>query len=130
MSSFHNFLGPATQTAVTELISALARLPEDRRDWSPGSTVRTATDQFAECVATNNYVARLIESCTEVPFESYEAEKANAARVGGAEPGLLLMASADAVVSAIQTIPDAELSTALETATGEQSLSEIAGVPY
>ncbi|MBC7808733.1 MAG: hypothetical protein H7145_21575 [Akkermansiaceae bacterium] len=129
MSSFHNFLGPATQTAVTELISALARLPEDRRDWSPGSTARTATDQFAECVATNNYVARLIESCAEVPFESYEADKANAARVGGAERDLLLIESADAVARAIQTTPDAELSTALEAPMGEQSLSEIADVP-
>ncbi len=130
MSSFHDFLGSATRTAATELVAAFARLPEDKRDWSPGGTARTATDQFAECVATNNFVARMIESRAPVPFESYESDKANAATVSSAERDARLIASADAVVRALKTIPDADLSSALETPMGEQSLSEIAAVPY
>ena len=61
-NTLQSFLAAATPKASADLVAAFLRLPEDRRDWSPQDTARSAVDQVAECAILNGYTADLIQT--------------------------------------------------------------------
>ncbi|MBC8141887.1 MAG: DinB family protein [Armatimonadetes bacterium] len=125
----NDFLSSSTLKATRQLTEAFALLPADKRDWSPGGTARTALDQLAECVATNNYVATQLMNRVAPAFDTYEADKATAFAAGDKLPALLL-ASAERLAEAIQNVPDTDWQIVLETPDGGMVLADVAGLPY
>lgn len=125
----NDFLASSTRKATHQLTEAFALLPADKRDWSPGGTARTALDQLAECVATNNYVATQLINRVAPGFDTYEADKATAFTSGDKLTALLL-ASAERLADAVQTIPDTDWQNVLETPMDEMVLADVAALPY
>ena len=61
-NSLQVFLTAAPHKAAADLVTALLRLPEEKRDWSPAETARTAIDRVAECAILNGKTASLIRT--------------------------------------------------------------------
>ena len=52
----------AIEKSADDLIKAALALPEDKRDWKPLDKGRSALNQLAECVVTNEMSARIVEA--------------------------------------------------------------------
>jgi len=61
-------------------------------------------------------------------FDTYQDDKATAL-VSGDELTALLLASAERVADAVQTVPNTDWQNILETPMGEMALADVAGVP-
>jgi hypothetical protein len=102
------FFATTTQKAADDLLTAFNRLPEDKRDWSPAESSRTAIDQLAECALLNGYCVGLLQgkSWPEGGFEAYVAEKKALLDQGPSAVADLLKKSTSDVVAAIGQVPD------------------------
>ncbi len=91
-STLHDFLITATARATEGLIEAFLLLPEDKRNWSPETTSRTAVDQIAECALLNKSTISLLQTRTMEQHELPEffAAKAEACHLTWEELKALL----------------------------------------
>lgn len=132
MSTIHDFLTKATRKAADELIAAIARIPEEKRDWSPGGKARTALDLFAECAILNGYTAELIRTrvWSDENYASYGTDKKKIYEMSPEEQTTALNESVEKVIVAIQAVPDDALGVMIDMPWGAQSLEEICAYPY
>ena len=128
-TTLNDYLASSTLKVTHQLAEAFALLPAEKRDWSPGGTTRTALDQLAECVASNNYVAALLQTRVPPAFDTYQADKATAF-ASGDELTALLLTSAEKVADVVARIPSSDWQITLETPMGEMVLADVAGVPH
>ena|SRR5579862_1507319 len=130
--SLQQFFAGLTQKAEAELVQALLRLPEERRDWSPSETARTAIDQVAECAVLNGYTAQVLEvrAWPEEGFGTYLPIKAALAAEGTDAVLTELKRNTVRVMGAITALPDDELDREIDTQFGPTKLSAIMCYPY
>src|SRR5437016_7244178 len=91
-NTLQEFLAAATQQAATDLEKALLRIPEEKRNWSPAETARSAMDQVAECAILNGSASELIitrQWKTDYDFSEFERKKAELASDWKAAKSLL-----------------------------------------
>lgn len=131
-NTLQEFLVLSTPRAATELREALLRIPEDKRNWSPEKTARTALDQFAECAILNGYTADMIESRQWAidDFGVYLQEKAE--KVAGEWSALdaLLQANVERLITVIRAVPDADLGVEIQLPWEKQTMAQVISYPY
>ncbi|MBV9868329.1 MAG: hypothetical protein JO316_23490 [Abitibacteriaceae bacterium] len=114
------------------MITALLRLPEDKRNWSPETTSRTAQDMVAECAILNGSTADVITNRTfpaDFDFADYGRQKAVLAQHGDAVQSLLQENTARAI-AAIRAVPDEDLQVEVQMPWGPMALAQIISYPY
>ena len=129
--SLQAYLARATQKAAADLLTALERLPQDKRDWQPMGDARSAADQVAECAILNGTTADLIAARAFPDFDFAQFAAAKTALV--ADPDTLralLQANTARVIAALSTVDDAELEVEIPMPWGAQSLASILAYPY
>jgi hypothetical protein len=107
--SVQQFLADSTRKASADLVTALLRVPEDKRDWSPMGDARTALDQVAECALMNDSTVGMLKSHQFPDFNMDDYAKARAALIAD-WPALesLLKESTEKVAAALLEVPDAD----------------------
>lgn len=130
--SLQKFLATATPKAADNLITALERLPEDKRAWSPQGDARTALDMVAEIALLNGTTAGMIrgKSWPEgYDMNAYFAEKTELAKDETKCRELLKENTAD-VLAAIAATTDEDLEVQVQMPWGPMSLADICSYPY
>ncbi|MBV9852506.1 MAG: DinB family protein [Armatimonadetes bacterium] len=125
-------LARATRKAADDLVAALQRLPEDKRNWSPMGNARTALDQIAECALLNGRAADLIQTHTwssDNNMDAFLRAKAELAQDADAAQSLLEQNTAK-VIAAIEAVPDADLGVEVQTPFRPMTLAQIIAYPY
>ena len=121
------YVATMTEQKARDLIVAYAKIPADKRGWSPGGTARTALDLFAECILMNSYTVRVIElqAWSDDALLAYETDKAAVAVMDLAKQNTLLMEGAQSLAAVIRIVPDEALSVVIEMPWSNQTLSEV-----
>lgn len=130
--TLQTFLAESARKAADELTAALARIPEDKRNWSPGGQARTALDVFAECALLNGSTADSIRSraLAAEAMARYPAEKDAAIAEGEAHLHELLARNTQVVIDAILETPDDALDTPVATPWQPMTLTDFLTYPY
>ena len=131
--SLRSFLAEAAVNAAASLEAALLRLPEDRRNWSPGGDARTAADLVAECALLNLSTATLIRTRRfpdDFDMAAYEREKAALAASDTAALLALLHENAKTVAEAIRSAPAEDLDVEIPMPWGPVTLAGLIAYPY
>ena len=126
------FLASATQKAMSDLETALQRLPEDKRNWSPTSTARSALDQVAEVAILNGSTCEMIQTRTFPPdfdMAEYTNAKSNLAQDWDALQTLLHQNTAQ-VIERIRTVSDDELEVEVMMPWGPLTMAQVISYPY
>lgn len=129
--TLQEFLATATQDGAASLETALLRLPEEKRHWSPMGKARTALDMVAECAILND-ITELAQSRkfpTDFDFAALERAKAELAQDWNALRSLLHANTARAV-AAIRSVPDEDLNVPIALPWGDSTLAQILAYPY
>lgn len=126
------FLIQATQKAADDVQAALLNLPEDKRDWQPAETSRTALDQLAEIAILTGHTADLIATgkwTLGADFGGFVQAKAELSKDW---PGIqeLLKANLAKLNAALEAVPDSELDTLIDMPWGPMKMSQIIAYPY
>jgi len=131
-NALQEYLVSVTEKAAKDLVTALERIPVEKRAWSPAETARTALDQVAECAILAGSTAEILESRSWMrgSYEEYLQRKAALAAGDPAAIFALLDANLVKLVAVIRAIPDDALNVTMETPFGTLSLSQIMGYPY
>jgi len=131
-NTLQDFLAAATKKSATELVTALLRIPEDKRGWSPDGKARTALDQVAECALLNGYTADLIQTrkWAITNFEDFFREKTEVAAQDWEKTNALLEENTRRLIDAIRAVPDEALTVPIEMPWETQSLAEVLDYPY
>ena len=130
-STLQEFLAAATQKAATDLKEALLRLPEDKRNYQPAETSRSALDQVAECAILNGYTADLITTRQwQQNAMTQFLEDKNALMPDVEKILALLQENAQRVTAIIGSVPDDALDIEIELPWRKQKLSELVSYPY
>lgn len=127
-----NFFATATPKAAAALVTALERLPADKRPWSPASTSRSALDMVAECAMLNGTTAHVISHRAfpeHFDFTLYQSDKAKLAQ-DEARALELLQENTAKVVAALQVVPEADLKHEVQMPWGLMKLEQIIAYPY
>jgi uncharacterized damage-inducible protein DinB len=130
--SLQLFVAAATQKAAADLITAVERIPADKRDWSPGGSARTTLDQAAECAVLNGYTADMVQT-RQWPigdFEEFVTAKAAALSGGWESLRALLEQSTERLVTVIQTVPEEDLENELQLPWSKQTVAQISAYAY
>ena len=126
------FLAEATQKAADNLKTAVERLPEDKRTWSPQGDARSALDQAAEVAILNGATAELMKTrvfASDFDFSEFERMKAELAKDWNAVKALLDV-NTPKVIAAIQATSDEELGVQVQMPWGPMTLAQIISYPY
>lgn len=125
--ALQDYLVAATQKAAADLADAFLRLPENKRDWSPGGKSRTALDQLAECAVLNGYTAELIgaRAWQADTFARFREEKAEAAALDWEALRARLQANTRRVAAAIAAVPDEALAVEIVMPGRTMTLAEV-----
>lgn len=113
----------ATEEARAQLLKTFTFVPDDRLQWSPASTSRTALQIVSHCGAANRAFAASIRG-EKLPLSSDPKEAAAQIRNGGSEIQTREAAirsvedSTDEVVSALDTVTAERMETKLDTPFG------------
>ena len=130
--TLQNFLADAAQKAAANLESALLRIPEDKRCWSPAETSRSAMDQVAECAILNGSTVGIITTRAwpkNDDMSGFVNAKAELARDWNAAKALLDENTAR-VVATIRAVPDEDLGVVVQFPWGPSTLAEVIAYPY
>ena len=127
-----DFFAVATHRAMTDLVTALFRIPEDKRQWSPGGTARHALDQIAECVLLNGYTADLIHTrhWATSGFTQYEQAKSELDASGWDQIHTRLQENTQRVIEAIRTVPEDALNEEIELPGSKETLAAVIAFCY
>ena len=125
------FLAAATEQAAKDLVTAFLSLPEDKQDWSPAKTARTAIDLIAEC-ALVSYTAELIETrkWREEAYEEFQQDKAKLAAGDWETLPTLLRENTKRVIAAITAVSEEDMALEIPMPWGTQPLGSIIAYPY
>lgn len=107
-NTLHEFLASSTQKAADELSAAFLRIPEDKRDWTPGGNARSALDQVAECALLNGYTVEMLRT-RAFPlgggFQAYLREKEEAKAQGWEHLSAMLQENTRRFIDACARFP-------------------------
>ncbi len=130
--TLQEFFVGATRKAADDLEKALDRLPEDKRNFSPGGKARTALDMVAECAILNGITAQLVvERKVENEFD-YAAFTRTKEMLAQNTDALhtLLNSSTEKFIAAISSVPTEDLSVELELPWGKMTMAQVIAYPY
>jgi hypothetical protein len=129
--TFQQFMASAVPAGAKDLITALERLPEDKRGWKAEGKARTALDMVAECATLNGLTADMIISkqFPEFDYAGFQQAKDDLGADLNALKALLEANSAK-VAGIIQNVPDEDLKIVVELPWGPSPLSEVMAYPY
>lgn len=130
--TLQTFLVDATHKAMLSMEAAIGRLPLEKRDWSPSPTARTALDMAAEVAILNGIVTRVIEDRSfpaDFEMAGFLREKTELARNWDALQ-TLLHRNTEGAVTAIASVPDADLGLEIQMPWGLLSLADTVSYPY
>ena len=130
--SLQGFLVSATQKAAADLTAAVLRVPQDKWEWKPMDTGRTALDQVAEIALLTGYTADLILErrwTMGSDFSVFEKEKTLLAQDW---PGIqaLLKTNVAKMIAALEALPEADLGTSIDMPWGPMTMAQIMAYPY
>ena len=130
--TLQEFFVTATRKAMTDLEKALTSLPEDKRNFSPGGSARTAADMAAECAILNGITAQVVverKMAADFDYNEFTKTKDTLAR----KPEVLhtlLHSSTEKFIAAINSVPDEDLSVEIELPWGKMTIAQILAYPY
>ena len=130
--TLQEFLVRATENVASELVAALLRLPEDKRNWSPMGKARTALNMVAECAILGGTTVDMIRNrAYPADFDraAFDREKERLATDWPALQALLQENNAK-VIAEIATVPEDALGIEVPMPWGTQTLAEIIAYPY
>jgi hypothetical protein len=130
--TLQQFLATATPNAATVLETALLRLPEDKRGWSPMGDARTALDMIAECALLND-VTEIVRTRTfdgGFDFGAFGQAKKALAEGDWETLRTQLHESAARSVATVQTVPDEDLGITIQFPWGPATLAQVLSYPY
>lgn len=106
--SLQEFLASTTIQAASDLEAILLCLPEDKRNWKPAATTRSALDQVAECALMNERSIAMMDRQDFPETWAYLEYQEQIAALTQDWPSLqrLLHESAVRVAAVIRTVPD------------------------
>lgn len=126
------YLADMTEKAAADLETALLRLPEEKREWSPMGDARSAIDMVAECAILNGNSINVIQTRVFPPdfsMEEYQRRKVELAKDWSAVQALLKENTAKAV-SIIRSVADEDLDVPIQMPWGPMAIRQIMGYPY
>ena len=126
------FLARGIDKAVEDLVTAIDRLPEDRRAWSPMGDARTALDMLAEVAILNGATADVIVAKTWTmgdDFGPYMAAKAELVK-DEAKCRALLAENTAKVIKAVSGVPDSDLDIEIEMPWMKITMAQNCAYPY
>lgn len=130
-TNLQQFLAESAEETAKNLETALNRLPEDKRNWSPMGDARTAMDMAAECAMLCD-VTDIVQSRSfpgGFDFEQFGIRKAELAKDPEATWALLHKNLARSVAT-IRAIPDEDLNIQIELPWGPSTIAQIIAYPY
>ena len=129
--TIQEFFATATQKAAADLKDALLRLPEDKRNYSPAETSRSALDQVAECAILNGYTTDLITTRQwKQDAMAQFLEDKTALMQGEDKVTALLEENAQKLAAVIRAVPDDALETEIQLPWQKMTLAEVIAYPY
>jgi hypothetical protein len=131
-NTLQDFLATTTEKAAKDLVIALLRLPEDKRNWSPGGDARTPLDLVAECALNTGYTADLIitRQWAAGTMDEYLEKKSEMVTGNWEALHTLLQENTQRVIAAIRTVPDGDLGDPISMPWFTQELSGVIAYPY
>jgi hypothetical protein len=132
-NELQTFLAEGIIKAAADLEAAFARIPEDKRTWSPGESSRNALDQMAECAILNGYTAETITTrqwMNTGGMEGYFASKAEAVEKGWEYIEPLFKANVEKAAAAVRAFGTESLGSPIETPFGTMKMTQILSYPY
>lgn len=133
-TTFQDITAAATQKASTDLAAALLALPEDKRNWSPSKTARTALNMAAECAIVNGLTIKIIETRTWQQFEGGQEkffQQRDALAAGDWETlQTMLIDNTSRFAVTIRAVGNEALDIEIETPYGSMPLSGMMSYPY
>ena len=126
------FLAGATQKAADDLIAALNRLPDDKRNWNPMGEARTALDMVAECAILNGETAQLIQTRKfNEGFDLADLARQKAELAQDQDALLaLLKENTGKVIAALRACPESDLGEQVSMPFGPLTFAQIISYPY
>jgi len=129
--TLQDFLITATPKAAEALETALLRLPEDKRNWSPMGDARTALDMVAEVAMLNDIADMVRTRAFPTDFDMDDYMEMKAALIGDWSKLQPMLHSSTAVaVETIKTVPDEDLEIEIPMPWGPFTLAQIISYPY
>ena len=131
-NSIQEYLANVTPKAASDMVEALMRLPEDKRNWSPGGTARTALDQVAECAILNRTTAQVIENRAfpaDFDFAAFGKAKEELAQDWD-KLHALLQDNTSYFIKTILAVPEEDLSVEVAMPWGPMTLSQMISYPF
>ena len=126
------YLAMATEKAAADLETAMGRIPEDKQNWRPSETSRTALDQAAECALLAGYTADMIVAKAWTmgsDFTAYEKEKSELVLDAGTVL-VLLRANAAKVAAAIRAAADDDMEVSIVMPWGPMTIAQTIVYPF
>ena len=130
--SLQEFLATSTIKAAADLETAFLRLPEEKRNWKPAETSRTAINQVAECAIMNIGTIDIIQTKQFPANFNMEQYQQQIDSLTADWPTLqrMLHENAAKVVEVIRTVPDDDLGIQIDMPWGPMTLSQVVSYPY
>jgi hypothetical protein len=130
--SFQRFLLKSIPEAAKDLEEAFGRIPEDKREWSPSGTARTAIDLMAECAMLSDVteMVRTHSFPADFDFESYVQAKKDLAGRGWETVQSLLRENVEKTVAVIPEVPDSDLDIEIQMPWGNVTVAQAISYPY
>jgi hypothetical protein len=130
-NTLQNFLADATVKTADALVEAFLRLPEQKRDWKPAESSRSALDQLAECALNNAFLVNIVETRQWTrSFEDYLATKAALVAEGPDAAIALLKENTPRAIATIRAFPSDSLDEEITLPFGTSKMSEVLAYPY
>ena len=131
--ALQEYLAAATLKAAADLEAALLRLPEDRRDWSPGGDARSAANVVAECAILNASTADLVRTRAfpeDFDLAAYQRARGELAAGDTATLLALLQKNTGTAVAAIRAAPAEDLGVPVAMPWGPMTLAQVIAYPH
>ena len=129
--TLQQFLAKTTREAADNLQTAVNRLPEDKRNWSPMGDARSAMNMVAECAMISD-PTKIVETRSfpmDFDFSDYLKKLSELAN----DPDKcwsLLKDTVDRAVACIESVPDADLDLEVQMPFGTFTIGKIIAYPY
>ena len=129
--TFQAFLVNAIPQAAKDLETALLRLPEDKRNWSPTENARSAMNMIAECAILGDPtgIVKSRSFPTDFDMAAFHARR-NELATDWETCRELLHANVDRAIATIREIPDSDLDQTVQMPWGPFTLAQIVSYPY
>lgn len=125
------FFAVASPKAAKDLEAALHRLPQEKRNASPGGKARTPADMVAECAILNGSTAEMLKTYRFPSFdpEAYEHQR-NELCADEEKLIALLHENTVRAVTAIREVPDADLGIEIAMPWGSVTVAQLISYPF